>query len=706
MSFANETPLDDVLKYIKAATSTRTFPGIPIYVDPAGLEEAERSLNSTIQIDYEGGPLKKSLELVLRQLGLAYRVADGRLTITSDVSAEEMVSATIDERGVDLDHPMVRRILEKLEEPISMSFANETPLDDVLKYIKQATTTPDFSGIPIYVDPIGLQEAERSLNSTVVIDAEGLPLCHCLRQILSGLGLMYVVRDEGFLMITSKDEAFDPESPILARRMARMLEEPIDLAFTEPTPLVVIIDAIKAATKGPNDGGLWISFIPDPPDGSKAEPTYLVTYNHKGVSVRRALDEMLPPLGLVCTVEDGLVTITTKKGKELMDAQKARFRSALEKEEGSGTAHDAGTLPAEAAGSTRPVPADESRPGEGDDPRSPGDVNLVQVKATILDPQGMWVGGIIKKDDRLTYASEMFKVPGDLTLTSGSSYHLKLSAIPGRSGAALYPSLEVAPASPATRAFLKNHAIPIAFTDDDLANVLDGGDLVTKVVYLPGTKGVASKDVEPVTLASTELNAGIDPLEIAIQRGVVLMTIRLGTIENEMTGPRPISATDGQVYFLDPDGMQIGWPTGDEVNGERTYLPAQLTMPARYNFPLGAQHELMFSNVPSRPGWKFYATIDLPPASPRTRAYLSHSAIPIQFTDEDIAKIADGVEAAARGKIERGSKPVLTKVVYLPFKSGRFAALSSVQLPYGTDPQEEARRKGHILMRIRVRNER
>ncbi len=43
-----------------------------------------------------------------------------------------------------------------------MSFNAETPLDDVLKYIKQATTTPTFSGIPIYVDPVGLQEAERS----------------------------------------------------------------------------------------------------------------------------------------------------------------------------------------------------------------------------------------------------------------------------------------------------------------------------------------------------------------------------------------------------------------------------------------------------------------------------------------------------------------------------------------------------------------
>jgi hypothetical protein len=44
-------------------------------------------------------------------------------------------------------------IMQALEEPIAMNFPNETPLDDVLKYIKVATTTPAFSGIPIYVTP-------------------------------------------------------------------------------------------------------------------------------------------------------------------------------------------------------------------------------------------------------------------------------------------------------------------------------------------------------------------------------------------------------------------------------------------------------------------------------------------------------------------------------------------------------------------------
>ena len=56
------------------------------------------------------------------------------------------------------------------------SFLVVHPLDDVLKHIKQATRTPNHPDIPIYVDPLVLQEAERSLDSTVSIDLEGVPL--------------------------------------------------------------------------------------------------------------------------------------------------------------------------------------------------------------------------------------------------------------------------------------------------------------------------------------------------------------------------------------------------------------------------------------------------------------------------------------------------------------------------------------------------
>ena len=105
--------------------------------------------------------------------------------------------------GVRGKDPKSRLILAKLDEPFSMSFAEETPLEDVLKYVQQATTSNTYSGIPIYVDPVGLQEAEKTLTSTVRnMDLEGVPLRRTLQLLLKQLDLVYFVED-GILYITS-----------------------------------------------------------------------------------------------------------------------------------------------------------------------------------------------------------------------------------------------------------------------------------------------------------------------------------------------------------------------------------------------------------------------------------------------------------------------------------------------------------------------
>jgi hypothetical protein len=90
MSFKNETPLEDVIKYVRSSTKGPAFPdGLPIYVDPLGLQEAERSMNSTVTMDVSQVPLKTSLRLLLKQLGLTYQVKDGLLTITSIELADQ-----------------------------------------------------------------------------------------------------------------------------------------------------------------------------------------------------------------------------------------------------------------------------------------------------------------------------------------------------------------------------------------------------------------------------------------------------------------------------------------------------------------------------------------------------------------------------------------------------------------------------------------
>ncbi|MGP0062339.1 MAG: RNA polymerase sigma factor [Isosphaeraceae bacterium] len=192
-------------RWMEALDGIAKDPAGKIVASDAHLERMRDLLR--VQTDRPHSPARSAEVARIR----AY-VAEGRFLVAEarlmpalkEITTEEKEDATKGEepgRGKD---SRSLQILAKLEEPVSMSFANETPLDDILKYIKQATTSATFSGVPIYVDPVGLQEAERSLNSTVTIDVEGVPLRRTLQLILTQLRLVYFVED-GVLVITSED---------------------------------------------------------------------------------------------------------------------------------------------------------------------------------------------------------------------------------------------------------------------------------------------------------------------------------------------------------------------------------------------------------------------------------------------------------------------------------------------------------------------
>jgi hypothetical protein len=143
--------------------------------------------------------------------------------------------------GVRGKDPKSRLVLAKLDEPVSMSFAADTPLEDVLKYIKQATTSMTYAGIPIYVDPIGLHEAEKSMTSTVGnMDLEGIPLRRTLHLLLKQLDLVYFV-DDGILYITSAQSEdpwrrFGPaiaEPPTILQRTEKAKRGELSLSETK-----------------------------------------------------------------------------------------------------------------------------------------------------------------------------------------------------------------------------------------------------------------------------------------------------------------------------------------------------------------------------------------------------------------------------------------------------------------------------------------
>jgi hypothetical protein len=134
------------------------------------------------------------------------------------------------------------------------------------------------------------------------------------------------------------------------------------------------------------------------------------------------------------------------------------------------------------------------------------------------------------------YVPAQLTVPARYNFMQGYIYRLKLTDIPGRPGVQLYPTIEVAPSTPQTDAYLTHNPIPVQFTAEDFDQVVDGGNFVTKVIYLPDPKfqELAIAGVE--TLVSTRLEPGVDPILEADKRGTILLIVRLGAIDLEMPG--------------------------------------------------------------------------------------------------------------------------------------------------------------------------
>ncbi|AMV36756.1 RNA polymerase sigma factor [Planctomyces sp. SH-PL62] len=124
-------------------------------------------------------------------------------------------------------NPKSAAILKKLDQPLAMNFPNETPLEDVLKYVRQATQGEHDAGIPIYVDPLGLNEADKTTTSPISIDLDGVPLRRTLQLLLKQLTLVYFVED-GMVVITSTESGRNGLGPEMASPSP--LEQELDRA--------------------------------------------------------------------------------------------------------------------------------------------------------------------------------------------------------------------------------------------------------------------------------------------------------------------------------------------------------------------------------------------------------------------------------------------------------------------------------------------
>jgi hypothetical protein len=147
-----------------------------------------------------------------------------------------------------------------------------------------------------------------------------------------------------------------------------------------------------------------------------------------------------------------------------------------------------------------------------------------------------------------------------------------------------------------------------------------------------------------------------------------------------------------QISFLGVEGAEVAW----DVSGQGLFDSTPLVMPGRQNFPQAAIYRLKLTNIPDRPGVELYPTLEVAPATPRTDAFLAHTPIPIQFTDEDLDQVLAG--------------NFVTKVIYLPDPEFQDLALPGVEtlvstrLDPGVDPIVEADRRGSILAILRIGN--
>lgn len=145
-------------------------------------------------------------------------------------------------------------------------------------------------------------------------------------------------------------------------------------------------------------------------------------------------------------------------------------------------------------------------------------------------------------------------MPGRQNFPQGAIYRLKLTNLPGRAGVELYPTLEVAPVTPRTDAYLAHAPIPVQFTDEDLDQVLSG-NFVTKVIYLPDPEfqELALSGVE--TLVSTRLDPGVDPIAEADRRGAILAILRIGNLDLQLGGGGVAMGANGVEHAQYAEGM-------------------------------------------------------------------------------------------------------------------------------------------------------
>jgi RNA polymerase sigma factor (sigma-70 family) len=114
-------------------------------------------------------------------------------------------------------------VKQQLSLVIDARFATPISLATVLKHIKQETTKAKPPGLPIYVNPTGLRDVGKSVDSLVKVNLKQQRVSAVLAEALQQVGLSSLVRD-GFLLVDSRIGIVEARGDEIDRKLDRILE--------------------------------------------------------------------------------------------------------------------------------------------------------------------------------------------------------------------------------------------------------------------------------------------------------------------------------------------------------------------------------------------------------------------------------------------------------------------------------------------------
>jgi hypothetical protein len=138
---------------------------------------------------------------------------------------------------------------------------------------------------------------------------------------------------------------------------------------------------------------------------------------------------------------------------------------------------------------------------------------------------------------------------------------------------------------------------------------------------------------------------------------IAAVTSVAGVVLLAMPATAQIARPTYQVRFVGPapGGMRVDY----QVDREGRFSQRPLVTPARLDFSQPAVYRLKLTHIPGHEGLTLYPTLEIAAATPRSEAFLAHSAIAVEFTERDISQ-------AVAGKY-------VTRVIHLPEADREFA---------------------------------